>query len=234
MWVMDLSSILVCKSNGLLVYPPCPWWSSRELDILYHLQVCLPWLGRLPCRSSSYNNSSFSKWRPWWLFYLSIQLLIFMILSNKISQLSLLDKILYLLLLIIALIRVMPVISVKAAIFILIALVRISLHLLWPLQRWVILDLHKHLIKWNIQRHVVLTSSWRWICLPIISILLLSRPSLLWMRALFSMSWEVCFHSLCSLPLLGNDCILCIHEALGWIDEFSHGLRLLVIKLVDE
>ena len=82
-----------------------------------------------------------------------------MILSNKISQLSLLDKILYLLLLVIVLIRVMPVISVKATIFILIALVRISLHLLWPLQRRVILDLHKHLIKWNIQGQVVLTSS---------------------------------------------------------------------------
>ena len=63
------------------------------------------------------------------------------------SQLSLSDKVLYLLLQVITLIRVMPVISMKAAIFILIALFRISFHLLWPLQGWVILDLHKHLNK---------------------------------------------------------------------------------------
>jgi len=63
------------------------------------------------------------------------------------SQLSLSDKVLYLLLQVVTLVRVMPVISMKAAIFILITLVRISFHLLWPLQGSVILDLHKHLNK---------------------------------------------------------------------------------------
>ena len=53
----------------------------------------------------------------------------------------------------------MPVISMKAAILVLIVLIRISLHLLKPLQGWVILDLHKHLIKWNVQGYVVLTPS---------------------------------------------------------------------------
>ena len=70
--------------------------------------------------------------------------------SKKIPQLFLPDEILNLLLQVIAFVRVMPVISMEAAILILIALVGISLHLLWPLQGWVILDLHKDLIKWNV------------------------------------------------------------------------------------
>jgi len=73
-----------------------------------------------------------------------------MISSKKISQLSLLDEIFNLLLQVIALIRVMPVISMEATILVLITFVGISLHLLWPLQGWVILDLHKDLIKWNV------------------------------------------------------------------------------------
>ena len=44
----------------------------------------------------------------------------------------------------------------------------------------------------------------------------------------------VCFHSLSSLPLLGYDRVFCIHKVLGRMDEFSHGLRLFLIKLVDE
>ena len=63
-----------------------------------------------------------------------------MISSKKISQLSLLDEILYMLLQVIALVCVMPVVPVEAAILVLIVLIRISLHLLWPLQGWVILD----------------------------------------------------------------------------------------------
>jgi len=68
-----------------------------------------------------------------------------MISSKKISQLSLPNEIFNLLLQVIALIRVMSVISMEVAILILIAHVGISLHLLWPLQGWFILDLHKHL-----------------------------------------------------------------------------------------
>ena len=82
-----------------------------------------------------------------------------MISSRKIPQLSLPDEILYLLLQIITLVCVMPVISMEVAILILIALIRISLHLLWPLQRWVILDLHKYLIKCNTQGRVMLAPS---------------------------------------------------------------------------
>ena len=78
-----------------------------------------------------------------------------MIASKKISQLSLPNKVLNLLLQVIAFVLVMPVISMEAAIFVLIMLVRISLHLLWSLQGWILLDLHKHLIKWNIQGHVI-------------------------------------------------------------------------------
>ena len=156
-----------------------------------------------------------------------------MISSKKIPQLSLPNKILNLLLQIIAFICVMPVISMEVAIFVLIVLIR-TLHLLWPLQGWVILDLHQHLIKWNIQGCVMLTSSWRRTCLPVVSILLLSRLGILWTRALFRMIWELRFHSLWSLPLLGNDRIFCIHEILGWIDEFNHGPWFLIIELVDK
>ena len=44
----------------------------------------------------------------------------------------------------------------------------------------------------------------------------------------------VCFHSLCSLPLLGYNRVFYIHKVLGQIDEFNHRLRLFLIKLVDE
>ena len=53
----------------------------------------------------------------------------------------------------------MPMISMEAAIFVLIVLIGVSLHLLWPFQRWVILDLHEYLIEWSIQGRVVLTPS---------------------------------------------------------------------------
>ena len=82
-----------------------------------------------------------------------------MIPSKKISQLSLPDEIFNLLLQVIVVICVMPVISIEATILILIVLVWISLYLLWPFQGWVILDLHKHLIKWYVQVRVMLASS---------------------------------------------------------------------------
>ena len=62
----------------------------------------------------------------------------------------------------------------------------------------------------------------------------LSCLGLFWTRTLLMMARVIRFHSLDSLPLLGYDCILCIHEVLGWMDEFSYGLRLLLIKLMDE
>ena len=66
------------------------------------------------------------------------------------SQLSLFDEILNLLFQVITFVRVMPMIPMEATIFILIALIRISFHLLWPLQGRIILDLHEHLIEWGI------------------------------------------------------------------------------------
>ena len=77
-----------------------------------------------------------------------------MISSKKLLQLSLPDEILILLLQVIAFVRVMLVISMEATILVLITHIRISLHLLWPLQGWVVLDLHKHLIKRNIQGQI--------------------------------------------------------------------------------
>ena len=44
----------------------------------------------------------------------------------------------------------------------------------------------------------------------------------------------VCFHSLSSLPLLGYNRVFCIHKVLGRMDEFNHGLKLFLIKLMDE
>ena len=65
-------------------------------------------------------------------------------------QLSLPNKILNLLLQVITLDHVMAMISMEAIVFILIALVRIAFHLLWPLQGRIILDLHEHLVEWGI------------------------------------------------------------------------------------
>ena len=73
-----------------------------------------------------------------------------MIPSNEMPQLSLSNEILNLLLQVITLVRVMPMISMEVIVFILIALVRISFHLLWPLQGRIILNLHEHLIEWGI------------------------------------------------------------------------------------
>ena len=114
-----------------------------------------------------------------------------------------------------------------------ITLVGISFHFLWPLQIRIVLDLHKHLFKQHVQGRVLLTPCWK-ACLLVVSIFLLSRPCLLWMRTLLKMAWEIYFHTLNSLPLLSYNCIFCIHEVLCWMDKFSHGLRLLLIKLMDE
>ena len=126
-----------------------------------------------------------------------------------------------------------PMISMKATILVSITLVGISLHFLWPLQRWIILDLHKNLLKWNIQWGILLVPCWR-ARLLIISVFPFFRLSLFWTRALLKMSIGVCFYSLRSLSLLSYDRVFCIHKILGWMDEFNHGLRLLLIKLVDE
>ena len=120
-----------------------------------------------------------------------------------------------------------------AAILIPIVLIGISFHFFQPLQKWIILDLHKHLFKWHVQGCILLTPCWR-TCLLVVSIFLLSHPGLLWTRTLLRMAREIYFHSLGSLPLLSYDFVLCIHEVLGRMDEFSHGLRLLLIKLMDE
>ena len=73
-----------------------------------------------------------------------------MISSKKVPQLSMSYEILNLLLQIIALVGVMPAVPVEAAILVLIALLKITLHFLWLLQGWVILDLHENLIKWRV------------------------------------------------------------------------------------
>ena len=126
-----------------------------------------------------YDNPYFSKWGYWRLFYLSFQLLIFIIPSNKMPQFSLFAKILYLLLQVIVLVCVMLMIPMEVAIFVFIVPVGISLHLLLPLQGEVIFDLHKYLIKWSIQGCVVLAPSWRRTRFPVVSILLFSCSGLL-------------------------------------------------------
>ena len=152
MWMMDSSSIFIHESDSLFIFPLSSWWSSKELDVLYHLQVHLPWLGRSSCRSSSYNDPYFSKWGPWWFFYFSFHWkpFVLVISSKKVPQLSMSYEILNLLLQIIALVGVMPAVPVEAAILVLIALLKITLHFLWLLQGWVILDLHENLIKWRV------------------------------------------------------------------------------------
>ena len=156
-----------------------------------------------------------------------------MILSKEISQFSLSDEIFYLLFQIKTLVRVMPMVSVEVVILVPIVFVGISLHFFRPLQGRIILDLHKHLFKWHVQGCVLLIPC-RKACLLVVSIFLFSRSCFLWTKTLLRMVWEICFHSLNSLPFLSYNCVFCIHEVLGRIDEFNHGLRLLLIKLMDE
>ena len=137
-----------------------------------------------------------------------------MILSKEISQFSLSDEIFYLLFQIKTLVRVMPMVSVEVVILVPIVFVGISLHFFWPLQGRIILDLHKHLFKWHVQGCVLLTPCRR-ACLLVVSIFLFSRSCFLWTKTLLRMVWEICFHSLNSLPFLSYNCVFCIHEVLG-------------------
>ena len=132
-----------------------------------------------------------------------------------------------------SLIRIMPMVSVEVAIFIPIAFVGISLHFFEPLQGRIILDLHKHLFQWHVQRCILLTSCWR-AYLFIVSVFFFSCSPLLWTRTLFRVVREIWFHSFCSLPLLGYNRVFCIHKILGWMDELGHGLRLFLVKLIDK
>ena len=232
MGVVNSFSILVHECDGLFFCGPRPWRSSRELDVLHYLKVCFPWLGRLPCWISSYDNSYFSKQGSWQFFYLPLQLLVFAISSKEIFQFSLPDKIFNLLLQIVAFVHVMPMVLVEAAIFIPITLVGISLHFLQPLQRRIVLDLHKNLFKWHVQGCILLIP-YRRPCL-VVSVFFFSCPSLLWTRTLFRMMRVISFHSLSSFPLLGYNCVFCIHKILGQMDEFGHSLRLILVKFVDE
>ena len=65
-------------------------------------------------------------------------------------QISLSYEILNLLFQVVTFVRVMPMVLMEATVFILITLIKISFHLLWPLQGRIILDLHEHLIDWGI------------------------------------------------------------------------------------
>ena len=73
-----------------------------------------------------------------------------MIPSNKMPQLSLSDEILNLLFQVVTFVCVMPMVPMKATVFILIALIWISFLLLWSLQGRIFLDLHVYLIEWGI------------------------------------------------------------------------------------
>jgi len=85
------------------------------------------------------------------LISLHWQPLFLVISSKKVPQFSFSYEILNLLFQIITLVRVMPMVAVEVTILVLIALIRISLYLLWPLQGWDVLDLHENLIKWCVQ-----------------------------------------------------------------------------------
>ena len=84
MVVMNSFSILVRERDNLFFSGLRLWWSSRELDVLHHLQVGLSWSGRLAFWTTSYNYPYFSKQRWGWLFYLPLQFLVLVILSKKI------------------------------------------------------------------------------------------------------------------------------------------------------
>ena len=79
-----------------------------------------------------------------------------MVLSKEIPQLPLPYEIFNLLLQIKTLVCIMTMIPTKATILVPIALIGISLHFLQPLQGRIILDLHKDLLKWHVQRGILL------------------------------------------------------------------------------
>ena len=79
-----------------------------------------------------------------------------MLLSKEISQFSLSCKIFNLLFQIVTFVRVVPIVSMEAKILVPIALVRISLHFLWPFQGRIIVDLHKDLLEWHVQWRILL------------------------------------------------------------------------------
>ena len=115
MRMMKSPRIFVHESNGRLVFSGHPWWVASKLDILNYSQVSLLGFGRAPNWHSFYNDPYFSKWLTYWLFRFAFQWLsfIFVVSSKEILQLSLLEKDFYLLLQVIALIRVMSMISGK-------------------------------------------------------------------------------------------------------------------------
>ena len=171
-----------------------------------------------------------------WFFCFPFQWLPFvlLVLSKEIFQFSLLNENFNLLLQVITLICVISVISVEATVITFILFVGISFHLFWPFQGLVVFDLRQHLVKWSIQGSVVGISSWRWSCLPAISISFLPHLGLLWTRALPWMVYITSFRSFSLLLFLGNNCILNIHEILSWVYQLDHRQWLLVIQFVDE
>ena len=133
MRMMYPCGILIRESDGLLVRSSRLGRLSKKLDVLHYLQVRLSCLGRLTYWNSPNNHSYFSKQRSWWLLYLHLQLLILVVSSKEIPQFPLSNEILNLLLEVKTFISIIPMISMKATILILIALIRIPLHFLWPL-----------------------------------------------------------------------------------------------------
>ena len=156
-----------------------------------------------------------------------------MLSSKENFQLSLSHKIFNLLFQIVTFICVVPMVSMEAAILVPITHVGISPHFLQSLQGMIILDLHENLLKGHVQWRVLLIPCQR-ACVLVISVLLIFRLSLFWTGTLLEMTRRVSVHSLSSLPLLSYDRIICIHKVLGRMDEFSHGLRFFLIKIVDE
>ena len=231
-WWILLASLFV-KVIGYSSVDPCPWQSSRKLDALHHFQVCFFGLGRLACWTSPYDNSDFSERRSWWLFCFTLQFLVLVISSKETLQFSLPYKIFNLLFQIKTLVCIMSMVSMEATILTPIARIGISLHFLQPFQGWIILDLHKNLLKWYIQWSTLLIPCWR-AKLLIIPVFPFLHPSLLWMRALLRLTTGVSFHSFRSLPLLSYNDIFCIHEILSRMDELGHGLRLFFIEFVSK
>ena len=65
MRVVESSNILFCEADSRVVDPSHFRRSIRNLDTLYHPQICLPYLlkGASQC-TSSYDRPYLSKWSP--------------------------------------------------------------------------------------------------------------------------------------------------------------------------
>ena len=129
--ILEASSsvkVMACSSGVLVLgdHPECWTFCTTFRYVFFELD---DWPVKLPPTIILISPSK----RSWRLIYLRLQLLILIVSSQEIPRFPLSNEIFNLLLEVKTFISVMPVISMEATILILIVLIGVSLHFLWPL-----------------------------------------------------------------------------------------------------